>query len=128
MNTTRIIFLAIAGTALVGGLSFGSSDRAEAVMVCRDRTSGEGVGRGVSEQRTTNARAAALADWARSVAARFGRQFANPSTAQSTRFDCRPGVLQAKCAVSALPCADVPRATKAKAKKSKAKKKKRPRR
>jgi hypothetical protein len=98
-------------------MTLGTSDVAEAVMVCRARTAGEGSGLGIADQRLTNAREAALAQWSRNVEARLGRQFANPSLARSMRFDCRPGMLEAKCAVSAVPCADIPRAAKGKAKK-----------
>lgn len=122
-----VLLIAAAGVGLLGGLTLVPVDTAEAVVVCRARASGEGTGRGAADQRTSNARAAAFAQWARNVEARLGRRFANPSMARSVRFDCRPGVLQAKCAVSAVPCADIPRATKAKAK-AKAKRKQKARR
>ena len=124
MGTIRIVLAGAGAAVLLAATAVGTSDTAEAVMVCRDRVAGEGTGRGVADQRELLARAAALANWSRNVEARFGIRFSSPSMARTIRYDCRRGVLEAKCAVTAVPCADIPRATGGKAKQKKKKKKK----
>jgi hypothetical protein len=85
--------------------------------VCRARMSGQGTGLGVAGQGTATARSNALADWARQVQARHGVRFANTALARSVRYDCRQGaILEAKCVVSAVPCAPSPPRAKSKRK------------
>lgn len=98
-------------TGVVAAVTAGSammSTSAEAAA-CRARMSGQGTGLGVAGQGTATARSNALADWARQVQARHGVRFANTALARSVRYDCRQGaILEAKCVVSAVPCASSP--------------------
>jgi hypothetical protein len=98
---TGVVAAAMVGSAIM-------STSAEAA-VCRARMSGQGTGLGIAGQGTNAARSNALADWARQVQARHGARFANTALARAVRYDCRQGaVLEAKCVVSAVPCAPSP--------------------
>lgn len=97
-----LIGAGVVAGALACGLATATPSEA---AVCRGRMAGEGTGMGVAGQGTTNARAAALANWVSGVEAKHGRRFADTAKARSVRYDCRQGaVLQAKCVVSAVPC------------------------
>ena len=71
---------------------------------CRARMAGQGSGMGIAGQGTQNARAAAARDWSTKVEARYGARYADFGKARDVRYDCRTGVLEVKCALSARPC------------------------
>ncbi len=104
MNWIRATLLCTAVAVAAFTAAFATSAPAEAA-VCRARMSGEGTGMGVAGQGTTNARVAALSNWARNVETKHGKRFADSAKAQSVRYDCRQGaILEAKCVVTAVPC------------------------
>jgi hypothetical protein len=102
-RTSRIL----GATAAVVIAAIHLAPAAEAA-VCRARMSGEGTGVGVAGQGAALARSNAMADWSRKVAARHGQRFASTALARSVRYDCRQGVLETKCAATAVPCAASP--------------------
>ena len=119
MKTNKILVLT-AAVAAFAGVSLIQAEGAEAATVCKGRMIGQGTGMGIAGQGTALARSNALADWGNKVRTKHGTQFANTATARSVKYDCRQGaILEAKCVVTAVPCADVV------AKKTKTKKKRR---
>lgn len=78
---------------------------ASARSSCGVRTDGYATGLGVFGMGTANARSAAVSNWAEKVNARWGIYYANFNNARGVRWNCKKGaILQAKCAVSAIPC------------------------
>jgi hypothetical protein len=107
MKTIKILALAAAVAAFVG-TSLIAVEGAEAAIVCKARMTGQGTGMGIAGQGSALARSNALADWASKVRAKNGAQYANTALARSVKYDCRQGaILEAKCVVTAVPCADV---------------------
>jgi hypothetical protein len=104
MKSIKAVLVCTCVSAAALAVAIAASVPSEAA-VCRSRMSGQGTGMGIAGQGTINARAAALANWARNVEARHGKRFADTAKGRSVRYDCRQGaVLEAKCVVSAVPC------------------------
>jgi hypothetical protein len=107
MKTSKILALA-AAVAAFAGTSLIQVEGAEAAIVCKARMTGQGTGMGIAGQGTTLARSNALVDWGNKVRAKNGAQYANTALARSVKYDCRQGaILEAKCVVTAVPCADI---------------------
>lgn len=107
MKTNKIFALA-AAVASFAVTSLIDAGGAQAATVCKGRMDGQGTGLGLFGQGTALARSNALADWSAKVRARHGAQFANTATARSIKYDCRQGaILEAKCVVAGVPCANV---------------------
>jgi hypothetical protein len=102
LSRSAIVSAAVVAAATVSLFAFSSPASA---AVCRGRMAGEGTGTGLLGQGTSKARQNALDNWASSVAAKHGQRFANTAKARSVKYDCKQGaILQAKCAVTAIPC------------------------
>lgn len=107
MKTSKFLIPAVASAVLAAG-AFVLPAPAEAATVCKARMTGQGTGLGIAGQGSALARSNALADWGNKVRAKLGAAYANTAKARSVKYDCRQGaILEAKCVVTAVPCAEV---------------------
>lgn len=123
MKSNRAIVSSACLSVILAAASVAFSTSADAAVTCRPRIDGEGFGSRVFGQGTGVARENAVIEWSHNATIRFGLKFSNIALAQQVRYDCAGGtVMQAKCVVAGIPCAqtaDVP-ARKGKRKKRRA--------
>ena len=106
MTWNRAIVSSACLTAILAGTSIAFATAADAAVTCRPRIDGEGLGSRVFGQGTGVARENAVIEWSHNATIRFGDKFSNIALAQQVRYDCGGGtVMQAKCVVAAIPCA-----------------------
>lgn len=95
----------VALAALAAGMATMSFAPVAEARTCGVRTDGYATGLGLFGMGTANARSSAVSNWAEKVNARWGIYYANFNNARGVRWNCKKGaILQAKCAVSAIPC------------------------
>ena len=98
MNLAKRTLCGLLVAALSAAVMAATATPSEA-QACKGRMSGQGSGLGPNSART-----AAIEDWARKASARHGARFANSERARGIRYDCRSGLLEVKCVVTAVPC------------------------
>jgi hypothetical protein len=94
----------LATTAAACGIAALVAASAADAAVCRTRLVGTGTGQGLFGAGTENARTAATTDFETRATKAHGKRFASLSKADSVRWDCKSGALEAKCVVTGRPC------------------------
>jgi hypothetical protein len=92
-------FVAVLGLSLVAGPATAAPQSR-----CQNPIEASGTGKGALGAGTRRAGLAAIADFEQKASAQYGAKYGRFSKAQTVKRDCRSGIGEAKCVITARPC------------------------